>query len=67
MKVVSISMSQEDIDRADELANKLTHAFGVKFSRAAVIRIALHELESNPELSIVAAYNYRKDQANDHE
>ena len=64
MKVVSVNMSREDIERADKLAAKLTHTFGVKFSRAAVIRMALRELEDRPELFAISA---KEDQANDHE
>lgn len=43
MPVITVLLEQEQIDRTDRFAAMLTRTYGVKTSRAAVIRLALEQ------------------------
>jgi predicted transcriptional regulator len=45
MPAITIDLDQEQIDRAQELADKLTAAYGTKVSRASIIRRAIMAFE----------------------
>lgn len=63
MPVITIKMEQEQIDRADRFAAMLTQTYGVKASRAAVIRLALDQFMKD----IPPAFKNKETPANDHE
>ena len=63
MKRTVISLEVADRQRADELADKLTEATGIVWSRAAVIRRALREFRPD-ELVYAKADQNVEDQRN---
>jgi predicted transcriptional regulator len=45
MPAITIDLDQEQIDRAQKLADRLTEIYGTKVSRASVIRRAIMAFE----------------------